>query len=248
MSLPALQAFNKLNMHIFFEENLENALIELSPEESRHCAKVLRLKAGDVVGFVDGKGTFAQAELMEVSPKSVSATITRRQLHAERNFRIHMAVAPTKNIDRFEWFLEKATECGVEAITPLICAQSERTVVKPDRLQKIMLAAMKQSQRTFLPLLHEAVRFRDFLAKLPATDQLLIAHCDEGEKNPLREVYQPGRNVVMLVGPEGDFQPQEVQWALEKGGVPVSLGQARLRTETAALVACMQLNFLNGEL
>ena len=235
-------------MHIFFEENLQNALVELSPEESRHCTKVLRLKAGDEIGFVDGKGLFARARLVEVNAKSTTAAITQRELQSKRNFHLHIAVAPTKSIDRFEWFLEKATECGIEEITPIICAQSERKVIKPERLNKIIVAAMKQSQRAWLPRLNDVVKFKDFVKSYSSDTPSFIAHCDEGAKNPLRDAYQPGKDVLIMIGPEGDFSPEEVQLARDKGIQAISLGQNRLRTETAALVACMEVNFLNGEL
>lgn len=235
-------------MFIFYEENLQNAIIELSPEESKHCTKVLRLKAGDEIGFVDGNGTFAVAKLVEVNAKSTTAAITRRELQSKRNFHLHLAVAPTKSIDRFEWFLEKATECGIEEITPIICAQSERKVIKPERLNKIMVAAMKQSQRAWLPRLNDAVKFKDFVKNYSSHAPSFIAHCDEGDKNPLRDAYQPGQDVMIMIGPEGDFSPEEVQLARSKGIQAISLGQNRLRTETAALVACLGVNFLNGEL
>ncbi len=235
-------------MHIFFEQNLQNALIELSSEESRHCTKVLRLKAGDEIGFVDGNGTIARARLVDVSAKLTSAAITHRVLQPKRNFYLHLAVAPTKNIDRFEWFLEKATECGIEEITPVICAQSERKIIKPERLYKIMTAAMKQSQRAWLPKLNDAVKFEEFINNYSSDTPAFIAHCDEGEKNPLREAYKQGEDVMVMIGPEGDFSPEEVQLARSKGIQAISLGQSRLRTETAALVACMEVNFMNGEL
>ena len=235
-------------MHIFFEENLQNALVELSTEESRHCTKVLRLKAGDEIGFVDGNGVFARAKLVDVNARLTTAAITHRELKPKRNFHLHMVVAPTKNIDRFEWFLEKATECGIEEITPVICAQSERTVVKPERMKKILLAAIKQSQRSWLPRLNDAVRFKDFIKNYSSDIPSFIAHCDEGDKNPLRDAYNPGQDVMIMIGPEGDFSPEEVQLARDKGIQAISLGQNRLRTETAALVACMEVNFLNGEL
>ncbi|TVQ89808.1 MAG: 16S rRNA (uracil(1498)-N(3))-methyltransferase [Bacteroidetes bacterium] len=235
-------------MHIFYEENLQNALVKLSPEESRHCTKVLRLKAGDEVGFTDGKGTFARARLVDVNAKSTTAAITHRELKPKRNFHLHMVVAPTKNIDRFEWFLEKATECGIEEVTPIICAQSERTVVKPERLKKIMLSAIKQSQRAWLPRLNDTVKFKDFINNYSSDTPSFIAHCDEGEKNPLRDAYNPGKDVMIMIGPEGDFSPEEVQLARDKGIQAISLGQNRLRTETAALVACVAVSFMNGEL
>jgi 16S rRNA (uracil1498-N3)-methyltransferase len=234
-------------MHIFYEENFQNDLVELSPEESRHCTKVLRLKAGDEVGFTDGKGNSARARLVDVNAKSTTAAITQRELKPKRNFHLHMAVAPTKNIDRYEWFLEKATECGVDEITPIICAQSERTVVKQERLEKIIVAAMKQSQRVYLPVLNPAVKFDRFINQ-EFKGLRFIAHCNDQEKVLLKEAYSSGQSVTILIGPEGDFNPNEIEQALKSGFIPVSLGQSRLRTETAALVACVEVNFINGEI
>ena len=235
-------------MHIFFEENIQNTLVELSPEESRHCTKVLRLKAGDEIGFVDGKGLFASARLVDVNARSTTATITYREHKPKRDFHLHMAVAPTKSIDRFEWFLEKATECGIEEITPIICAQSERTTIKPERLKKILLAALKQSQRAWLPKLNNAVRFKDFVNNIKTETTAFIAHCGEGEKQSLKQVYQWGNDALIMIGPEGDFSREEIELAGERGIQAISLGQNRLRTETAALVACMGVNFMNEEL
>lgn len=235
-----------MDLIIFFEENLKQDIVELSPEESRHCAKVLRMKPGDVVGFTDGQGTTCKGKLLEVGPKATSALLFEKTTLPPRNFRLHMAVAPTKSIDRFEWFLEKATECGIEEITPIICAQSERSVVKPDRLKKILVAAMKQSQRAWLPVLNEAVKFRDFMKIIDGATPGYIAHCATGQKVPLREVYNAGSDALILIGPEGDFNEEEVRMAMDKGMQAISLGENRLRTETAALVACMGVNFLNG--
>lgn len=235
-------------MHIFFEENLEGGVISLSQEESRHCVKVLRLQTGQEVGFANGKGTLATATLLDVNSKQTTAAIVKREFQPPRSFRLHMAVAPTKNIDRFEWFLEKAVECGIEEITPIICAQSERRVIKPERLQKIMLAAMKQSRRLYLPELNEAVKYHDFINRISEDTGKYIAHCNAGSKISLRNAYTQGTDALILIGPEGDFSQEEVTMAQSKGAKAISLGESRLRTETAALVACMEVNFLNGEL
>lgn len=235
-------------MNVFFEENLISDIITLSPEESAHCARVLRLKPEQEIGVTDGKGVFALASLLDVNAKATTATIHTRQSHPARHFNLHMAVAPTKNIDRYEWFLEKATECGIEEITPIICAQSERTVVKPERLQKILLAAMKQSQRTYLPVLHEAIKFNDFLHRINGSQFTCMAHCAAGEKQSLKQIYPPGSDIIIMIGPEGDFNAEEIHQATQKGIKAISLGNNRLRTETAALTACIGVNFLNGEL
>jgi 16S rRNA (uracil1498-N3)-methyltransferase len=235
-------------MHIFFEENLNSDIVTLSTEESAHLARVLRLRQGQEIGLVDGKGGTAIASLLDVNPKNSMATVVKRQIRPSRPYHLHMVVAPTKNIDRFEWFLEKATECGIEEITPLICEHSERTVVKHDRLQKIVLSAMKQSQRAHLPRLNEAVRLKEFTKGKGQMPEVYMAHCGSGEKSLFQELYAPGSNATILIGPEGDFSLAEIHLMTEKGARAISLGESRLRTETAALVACMGFNFLNGEL
>lgn len=235
-------------MHIFHTAHSATDIIQLSPAESHHCARVLRLKPGQHIGFVDGRGGMGEAVLLEVSSRNTMASVIEKRQQPARPFHLHIAIAPTKNIDRFEWFLEKATECGIEEITPVFCKNSERKVIKPDRLHKILVAAMKQSQRAWLPLLNEAVMFRDFVKILDATTPGYIAHCATGQKTTLRDVYTPGSHALILIGPEGDFNAEEVQMAIDKGVQAISLGENRLRTETAALVACMGVNFLNGEI
>ncbi len=244
----SVNCINFAGMHIFFEPNLLSDIITLSQEESSHCARVLRLRPGQEIGVTNGIGTFAKATLLDVNPKGTTATILHRQSKLQRSFRLHMVVAPTKSIDRFEWFLEKATECGVEEITPLICEHSERTVIKPERLQKILLAAMKQSQRVYLPVLNPAVKFREFVKQIPEEELVYMAHCAEGEKASLQEIYPAGTNAIIMIGPEGDFSQVEIEQAQARGSLAISLGEYRLRTETAALVACMGVNFKNREI
>jgi len=234
-------------MHLFFAPDLHSGMVTLPPDESLHCAKVLRLRPGQQVGILDGKGNKALATLMDVNAKGVLVQTEPAYNIPPRHFSLHMAVAPTKNIDRYEWFIEKATECGIEEITPIICENSERTTVKTDRLQKIALAAMKQSQRTWLPRINEPVKFRDFIKRVDPSANNLIAHCSGGYKDPLEQLYTPGSDVLIQIGPEGDFSPSEVFEALDKGARSITLGQNRLRTETAALVACIGVNFMNGE-
>lgn len=234
-------------MHTFYEKNLLQEIITLSQEESMHCARVLRLRAGEEIMITDGQGSLCRSRLLDVNNRACSAAVTERKVIPPRVFHLHMAVAPTKNIDRFEWFLEKATECGIEEITPLICEHSERTIVKTDRLQKILLAAMKQSQRVYLPKLNEAISAKEFFAKGFDNTPAFIAWCGDGEKQSLQKAYTPGQDALILIGPEGDFSNQEVQMAVGKGAKTVSLGSNRLRTETAALLACIGVNFINGE-
>ena len=159
-------------------------------------------------------------------------------------YRLHMVVAPTKLNDRFEWFLEKATEIGVHEITPIICDRSERKIIKMDRMEKVVLSAMKQSLHTYLPKLNEAITFKDYM-DLPKEGDLFIAHCEEGNKKELFHSLRPKQGTVILIGPEGDFSKVEINWALEKGFRPVALGETRLRTETAAVVACTTIAIVN---
>lgn len=233
-------------MHIFLTNEIISDHINLSPEESNHCARVLRMQAGDEVCLVDGRGAFCKARLQDVHHKQTTAIIYHKELeHGKRPFHLHLAVAPTKSIDRFEWLLEKATECGVDEITPIICEKSERRIIKPQRLEKVLQAAMKQSLRAYLPRLNPAIKYRDFI-KQPLPDIALVAHCADGAKQNIATTYEAGKNVMALIGPEGDFSETEITLALDKGCRAISLGHHRLRTETAALAMCIQLNTANG--
>ncbi len=233
-------------MHYFYCENIDDDVVQLDAEESRHCARVLRLRAGHEIGVVDGKGTFARAGLLEVDAKATLARVMEKtEKYGKRPFRLHLVVAPTKNIDRFEWLLEKATECGVDEITPLICEKSERRILKPQRLEKIILAAMKQSGRAYRPALNPVIAFKDFMKK-EVSGLALMAHCDEVEKAGIGDLYEPGKDVLVMIGPEGDFTGREINAATDKGFKAISLGMHRLRTETAALAACIQVNTING--
>lgn len=220
-------------------------MLILSQEESYHAVKVLRLRPGQQVVVTDGQGKWFEGELTEANARACVVNITRREEQLSRPFRLHMAVAPTKNIDRFEWFLEKATECGIDEITPVFCENSERHVIKPGRLEKLLVAAMKQSLRAYLPVLNPPVKLQDFLKK-DAQGTKLIAHCGSGTRNNLQIVYAQGQDAVVLIGPEGDFSETEVKIALEAGYKPITLGDYRLRTETAAVTLCINLNFVNG--
>jgi 16S rRNA (uracil1498-N3)-methyltransferase len=236
-------------MHIFFEEKIHSEFVILSREESQHCARVLRLRAGEEIMITDGRGNCCVARLTGVNPDNTMAAVISRDFVEKRPFNLHMAVAPTKNIDRFEWFLEKATECGIEEITPVICENSERTVVKTERLQKIIMAAMKQSKQYWLPRLNEPVKFNAFLKNdIPTGTPAFMAHCAEGSKQTLIDACKPDSDVVILIGPEGDFSPKEIKMAHEMSLGAISLGENRLRTETAALAACMVVNFINRRL
>ena len=211
-------------------------IYQLSEEESKHAVRVLRLAVGDAVELLDGRGGHYQAEIAEANPKRCQLRITHHETVAPRPYFAHVAVAPTKNLDRMEWFVEKAVEVGVERISFLRCARSERRELKLERLEKIAISALKQSGQAWLPQLDEIQDFAAFVAEvMPNTT--FIAHLEEGERTALAQVMGMGPGCCVLIGPEGDFTPQEIALALAKGVRPVTLGNSRLRTETAALAA-----------
>lgn len=218
---------------------------ELPEEEAGHCIRVLRLGESATIHLTDGKGYFYRATICRAHPKHCEVTIQERWEQSTSQVAFcHIAVAPTKNVDRMEWFVEKATEIGVDAITCLNCRYSERKEIKTVRLEKTAVSAMKQSQKATLPALEGMTDFKQFVAR-PFDGQKFIAHCEEGTKQLLKSCYHPGEKALVLIGPEGDFSPEEIQLALQNGFIPISLGESRLRTETAALVACHTLCLLN---
>lgn len=232
-------------MQLFYIPEISGKKITLNAEESKHAIKVLRLTAGESIQIVDGKGGFYEAEISEPNPKKCGIIIKNaEQNYGKKDFYLHIAIAPTKNIDRFEWFLEKCTEIGIDEITPIITEHSERKVIKPERLQKILVSAMKQSVKAYLPSLKELTTYSDFIEKIDNADKY-IAHCNPGEKIHLKDAVSKARNVTILIGPEGDFSPHEVALAKNNGFSEISLGDARLRTETAGIVACHIVNLTN---
>ena len=231
-------------MHLFYSPDINSDQYTLSSEESRHCIKVLRLKTGDTVHLTDGRGTLYETIITNDHPKKCGLQVVRQNFQQKGKVKIHIAVAPTKNISRFEWFLEKATEIGISEITPLICENSERRVIKTGRLEKVIIAAMKQSLKVYLPQLNEARTFDDFIRQDQPLEKF-IAYCSEDYREGLKNKAVRGKDSLVLVGPEGDFSPPEIKAALTRGFYPVSLGNSRLRTETAALVACHTLQLIN---
>lgn len=233
-------------MHIFYTPDIKSENFSLNEEESKHCVRVLRLSIGSIIQLVDGVGGFYTAEITSDNPKKVSLKILETQLEFnKRNHYLHIAVAPTKNIDRLEWFLEKATELGIDEITPIITDRSERKVVKDDRLNKVITSAVKQSIKAYHPKLNEAISLSSFLKQSDDSDKL-IAHCiDDSSKSYISEIVKPYSRYTILIGPEGDFTEQEVKSALNIGYKAITLGNNRLRTETAALAACFEINYLN---
>lgn len=211
---------------------------ELSEEEAAHCLRVLRLAVGDKLDITDGKGTLYKAEISSIVGKHCYVE-AKETIAMPKNWRgaINIAIAPTKNMDRIEWFAEKATEVGVDSITFLSCRFSERKVVKTDRVERIVVSGMKQSLKYTKPVVNEMTDFKKFISG-PINGAKYIAHCYDSERVLLKDVLQEGEEATVLIGPEGDFSPEEVRMAIEAGFRPVSLGSSRLRTETAALVAC----------
>ena len=232
-------------MHLFYAPGTESDSYVLDEQESRHCIKVLRLTEGDTVYLTNGKGTLYEARLMETNPKACMVRVVNTtQEYGRRDYKLHIGIAPPKNISRFEWFLEKATEIGVDEITPVICEHSERKILKPERLRKIITSAVKQSLKAYHPVLHDPLSFNDLISK-EKEGPGYIAYLDEDVKTSLKEKYNPGEDVLILVGPEGDFSPQEINQAGQQGFTPVTLGKSRLRTETAGVVVCHTVALLN---
>lgn len=234
-------------MQLFYTPDIEPSHPQyfLSEDESKHAIRVLRLETGDEVQLIDGRGGFYNAKIQDAHPKRTILNITSVTPNFnKRNHYLQIAVAPTKNIERLEWFLEKATEIGIDEVTLIVTQRSERKEVKVDRLNKIITAAIKQSLKAYHPVLNDAVKLNQLLVE-PFDGQKFIAHCEPGEKLDLRkEINLKGRYLI-LIGPEGDFSPAEIALALENGFKPITLGEARLRTETAALEACFEVNFIN---
>ena len=222
---------------LFFTKKIENGFAYFDEEEGRHLVTVLRRKVGDRLQLTDGRGFYYEAEIAETGKKLVLARILETTAASpEAISPLHLAIAPTKQIERIEWLLEKATEIGVGEITMLHCQRSERDTVRLDRLEKVLVSAMKQSLRAHLPQLHPLTRFQQFVNTVRA-EQKFIAWCADAPLPHLKTVLQPGKSTVVLIGPEGDFSPEEVRLAEANGFTGVGLGAARLRTETAGLLA-----------
>ena len=233
-------------MQLFYnpEINENSQFFSFDREESKHIIKVLRKKDTDILFVTNGLGFLFKTEITLASDTKCTVKIISFEKEKPMPYQLHLVVAPTKMNDRFEWFLEKATEIGVTEITPIICDHSERKQIKTDRFDKIILSAMKQSNQLYLPKLNEPIAFKDFI-KVKNEGLQLIAHCEEQNKKSLKNVLKPNENITILIGPEGDFSPKEIQLALEQNYIPITLGTTRLRTETAAIVACHSVAFVN---
>lgn len=233
-------------MQLFYNPEIQSgaATFTFDKEESRHIVKVLRKKEGDNIQITNGNGLLFTSEIVFASEKKCEIKIITEEKHEQAPYYLHLAVAPTKMNDRYEWFLEKATEIGIHEITPIICEHSERTNFKGDRFEKILQSAMKQSLQYHMPKLNEPVPYTIFVNE-QRDGQLFIAHCEETDKKLLKTEIKQKERITILIGPEGDFSTREIKLALDKKYVPVSLGNTRLRTETAAIVAAHSVAFVN---
>ncbi len=231
--------------NLFYAPDIIQPYYQLSEEESKHLIRVLRKGVGDEVFFTDGKGFFYACRIIDNSPKHCKVEIIEKKEGGDkRSFTLWMGVAPTKNISRYEWFLEKATEIGIDTIIPFVSFHSERKAIKAERLDRVITAAVKQSLKSYHPQLRPLTSFKD-LIDIDFEGEKYIAYIDEEVTLELSKAYKAGESAFILIGPEGDFSPEEVEMAKEKGFVPVKLGPSRLRTETAAVAACHTVQVVN---
>ena len=233
-------------MQLFYTNNVSEGTALFSREESSHCIRVLRMRRGDTLHFTDGEGSLYEGIITEDDPHEMKVSVTGMTKNVgKRQYRLHVAISPLKNDDRLEWFIEKAVELGIDEITPVICSRTEKKQIRKERLEGLILSAMKQSVKSFLPGLNEAVTFKEFVARGSA-GRKLIACCDQQfERQAITSVTRRGEDVVIMIGPEGDFTEEEVRLASDAGFLPVHIGTSRLRTETAGVAACCAVYFTN---
>ena len=233
-------------MQLFYNPDIseQSNTFSFPKDESRHIIKVLRKKTGDTLHITNGKGYLFTAEITIADQKNCVVNIINSEFKKPTDYQLHLAVAPTKMNDRYEWFLEKATEIGITSITPIYCDHSERKNVKTDRFEKILQSAMKQSLHLYLPTLNEPISFKDYVNQDFSGD-IFIAHCEETDKKSLKNEIKPNSETTILIGPEGDFSVNEIETAIKNKFIPVTMGNTRLRTETAAIVACHSVAFIN---
>ena len=244
-----------MTMELFYSRDIEGGICRLDQDESGHCIKVLRHRAGDEISVIDGCGTLYRCRITSDSPKGVEAmVVSSEEGWGGHPYRLHMAVCPTKNNDRYEWFAEKACEIGMDMVSPVIGEHSERRIFKTARLEKILVSAAKQSLKGAVPAVNEPISVKEFIETYGVTSQdgtlRLIAYCFEDENVPRRSIKEvlsgfEGEEIIVLIGPEGDFSRAEAELALSNGFIPVHLGDSRLRTETAALTAVSAVYFHN---
>lgn len=236
-------------MQLFYTPNIEKTdkQIIFPRDESKHIARVLRKNTGDVLKVTNGKGFLFTAEILSAEPKQCLAKVIEVEAEKPKKYNLHLVVAPTKMNDRYEWFLEKATEIGIDEITPIICDHSERKTIKLNRYERVLQSAMKQSLHFSLPKINEAISFSEFMS-IETGGQKFIAHCEEDmQRSLLKNQAKPHENITILIGPEGDFSPEEIKMAMKNKWKAVSLGNSRLRTETAAIVSCHTVALLNQD-
>jgi 16S rRNA (uracil1498-N3)-methyltransferase len=233
-------------MQLFYNSDIKSTdtIFQFDKEESKHIIKVLRKRGGDIIHITNGKGYLFHSEITLESEKKCEVRIIKIDAFEARKYNLHIAIAPTKMNDRLEWFLEKATEIGIDEISLILCDHSERKTFKIDRAEKIIQAAMKQSNQFYLPKINEPIPFSDFISK-ETNSSKFIAHCEEDKKDSFKNGIQANQNILVLIGPEGDFSPKEITLALKNNFIPVSLGNTRLRTETAGIVACHTVALIN---
>lgn len=233
-------------MQIFYANDIKGDSYVFDEKESKHIVRVLRMTKGDLVTLIDGKGNLYRGIIKNPDQRSCSIDITGMEKDfGKRDYRLHIAISPLKNPERFEWFIEKSVEIGIDEITPLICINTEKPGIKTERLNNIIISAMKQSLKTTKPVLNKPCLFNDFIAGT-FTGKLLIAHCNEAfERSKISDVCFKNENVTILIGPEGDFREEEIFKATELKYLPVHLGASRLRTETAGIAACHSIYFIN---
>jgi 16S rRNA (uracil1498-N3)-methyltransferase len=235
-----------MSFNLFYSPDIDN-ISQLPEYESQHCVKVLRMRSGDKLTVTDGKGFFYDCELIDANSKGCTISVLNRyEVPTGRNFKLHIAFSPTKQMDRNEWFIEKATEIGIDKFTPIYSNFSERKDIKTERLKKIAISAIKQSQQASLPEIDIQVSFNDFIS-MQFNSKKYIAHCYDKPKTPLTKLYNKGDDALILIGPEGDFSEEEVESAIKNGFEPISLGETRLRTETACLVAMHTIHVVNNQ-
>lgn len=234
-------------MQYFYSNNIIKDLVILNEEESKHCIKVLRHKVNDKIYLIDGLGSLFLCNILDDNFNQCKLQIIKKESVIERSFKLHIAISPIKNVDRFEWFIEKATEIGIDEITPIVCNKTEKLKIKKDRIQRILLSATKQSLNTKIPQFNEMINFKDFinLQKNTPNFEKFIAYCGTDNSENLKTLYTKKSNSVIIIGPEGDFTEKEVQHSLENGFKTISLSLNRLRTETAGVIACSTINILN---
>lgn len=240
---------NNKEMELFYSKDIDGSICRLDQDESGHCVKVLRHRAGDEISVIDGCGTLYRCRITSDSPKGVeAAVICSEENWGGHPYRLHLAVCPTKSNDRYEWFAEKACEIGFDELSPVIGEHSERRVLKTARIEKVLISAAKQSLKGAVPTVNEPVSVRDFILNASRKALKMMAYCFEDERVPRRSIKEVmedynGDEIIVMIGPEGDFSKAEAELALEQGFIPIHLGDSRLRTETAALTATAAVYF-----